>query len=138
MHLLENGLDVRISTIGLSMFPLIAPGDRIIITPQKDLNIGDLIVFARADTMICHRLAQVYTRDGIEYYCTRGDNCSAHDKPVTSDHVIGKVIRIERARVSLVRKILLFVYPVLRFGRLNVMVISSLLMVRNIVKRQTH
>ncbi len=135
--MLENGLDVRISTIGFSMFPLIAPGDRIIITPQKDLNIGDLIVFARADTMVCHRLAQVFTRDGIEYYCTRGDNCSAHDGPVTSDQIIGKVIRIDRARISLARKILLLVYPVLRFGRLNAMVVSALMMARNIVKRKT-
>lgn len=136
-NLLEDGFDVRISTLGLSMFPLIATGDRIIITPQKNLDIGDLIVFAREDTAVCHRIASVFARDGIGYYRTRGDNCSAFDEPITSDQVIGKVIRIERVRVSLARKILLFVYPVLRFVRLNEMAVSALLMVRNIVIRQS-
>jgi signal peptidase I len=135
--LLENGFAVRISTLGLSMFPHIAPGDRIIISPQKDFNIGDLIVFAQADTMVCHRLAHVFARDGIRYYRTRGDNCSALDEPVTSDQVIGKAIKVERPHISLARKVLLFIYPVLRFGRLNAMVVSALMMVRNIVKRQT-
>jgi signal peptidase I len=132
--LLENGFDIRISTLGLSMFPLIATGDMITITPQKDLNTGDLIVFTRADALVCHRLAHVFARDGVAYYLTRGDNCFAPDEPVTSDQVIGKVIRIDRVHFSLARRILLFAYPVLRFGRLNAMFVTTLTMLRNILK----
>ncbi|MEJ2683500.1 MAG: signal peptidase I [Candidatus Sulfobium sp.] len=132
--LLRNGFGVRISTLGLSMFPLIATGDRIVISPQRDFAIGDLVVFAKSDIMVCHRLAQVFAEDGIEYYRTRGDNCSGTDEPVPSDQIIGKVISIERARVSLARKILLFAYPVLRFARLNSLVVSVLITARNILE----
>lgn len=131
--LLRHGFDIRISTLGLSMFPLIASGDRIVITPQGEINIGDVIVFVRADAMVCHRLAHVFERDGIEYYVTRGDNCTDLDESVTSDQIVGKVIRIEREQVSLARRILLFAYPVLRFGRLNALVISGLTKAGNIL-----
>lgn len=132
--LLGNGFGVRISTLGLSMFPLIATGDKVVISPRRNFAVGDLVVFAASDVMVCHRLAQVFARDGIEYCRTRGDNCSSPDEPVPYDQIIGKVIGIERAHVSLVRRLLLLAYPVLRFARLNSLAVSGLMATSNVIK----
>ena len=136
--LLSRGFNVRVTTRGSSMFPLIATGDRITISPDINPDIGDVIAYKSHGDMICHRLMKVFEKDGIRYYRTLGDNCSGLDEPVTSDQIVGKVTGIKRERVSLARRVLLFVYPVLRFGRLNVMVISALIMARNIFKRRRH
>jgi hypothetical protein len=131
--LLENGFNVRMPTTGLSMFPLIQTGDRITITPQKDLAIGDLVVFAREDNVVCHELINIFERDGSKYYQTRGVGHFSLDEPVAVDQILGKVVRIERDNISLTRKSLLFLYPILKFGRLNAFLISVLMGVRDVL-----
>jgi len=128
--LLSNGMDVRISTRGLSMFPLVNTGDKITISPEKNIGIGDLMVFKRDEQMICHRLVRIFVKDGISYYQTHGDSFFHPDDPVTADQILGKVIRIERENVSFPRRVLLLIYPVLRFGRFNAFVINVLMKVR--------
>jgi len=130
--LLIDGFDVRISTRGPSMFPLIRTGDKITVNPEKNLNIGDIIVFKRDEQMVCHRLVKVFERDGIRYYQTRGDSHFNLDDPMTADQILGKVVRIERENVSLPRRILLLIHPALKFGRLNAIVISALIKIKNI------
>ena len=130
--LLKNGFDVRMPTIGLSMFPLIRTGDRITVTPQKDFAIGDLVVFAGEDNVVCHKLAKIFERDGIKYYQTRGVGHFGLDEPVTADQILGKVVRIERDNISLTRKSLLFIYPLLEFSRLNAVLISVMIRIRGI------
>ena len=131
--LLRSSYDVRINTRGSSMFPLIRTRDKITISPEKNPDIGDIIVFKRNDQMVCHRLVKVFERDGARYFQTRGDTHFSLDEPVLAAQILGKVTRIERGNVSLMRRILLFVYPVLRFGRLNATLISALIMVRNVL-----
>ena len=130
--LLIEGFDVRINTRGPSMFPLIRTGDKITVNPEKNLNIGDIIVFKRDEQMVCHRLVKVFERDGIRYYQTRGDSHFNLDDPMTADQILGKVVRIERENISLPRRILLLIHPVLKFGRLNAIVISALIKIKNI------
>jgi signal peptidase I len=130
--LLNNGIDVRINSRGLSMFPFIWTGDKITISPEKNLNIGDIIVFKRDDQTVCHRVVRVFEKDGIKYYQTRGDSHFNLDNPTTADQILGKVVRIERECVSLPRRILLFIHPALKFGRLNAIVISALIKIKNI------
>ncbi len=132
--LLGNGIDIRISTRGSSMCPLISTGDKITISPEKNLAIGDFIVFKRDDKMICHRLVRIMETNGIKYYLTRGDSFFGLDAPVSADQILGKVIRIERGNVSLVRRLLLLMYPALRFGRLNAVVINALTKFRAMFK----
>ena len=134
--LLENGFDVRMPTTGLSMFPLIRTGDRITVTPQKNLVIGDLVVFARADNIVCHKLVKIFERDDIKYYQTRGDSHFGLDEPVTIDQILGKVVSIERYKISLTRRILLFIYPLLTFSRLNAFLITVLIRIRGIFSSQ--
>jgi len=130
--ILNNGIDVRIETSGPSMLPFIRTGDKIIIRPEKKMNIGDIIVFKRDDQMVCHRVVRVFGKDGIKYYQTRGDTHFSPDEPVTADQILGKVVRIERENVSFARRSLLLIHPALKFGRLNAIVISALIKIKNI------
>jgi signal peptidase I len=128
--LLSSGMDVRTSTRGFSMYPLISTGDRITINAAKNLGIGDIIVFKRNDQMVCHRMVRVFEKDGMNYYQTRGDSFFNLDEPVTLDQILGKVIWIERENMSLPRRILLSIYPALKFGRFNAFVITALVKLR--------
>ena len=74
-----------------------------------------------------HKLIKIFEKDGIKYYQTRGDSHFGIDEPITADHILGKVVRIERDNISLTRKTLLFIYPLLKFSRLNAFVISVLI-----------
>jgi hypothetical protein len=125
--LLEEGFDIRISSLGSSMFPLIATGDKITISPEKSFVVGNLIVFTRGEQMVCHRLVKVFEKGGIKYYQARGDSFFCLDDPVTSDQILGRVTKIERENVSVLRRILLFVHPVLRFSKINAFVIAILI-----------
>ncbi|NJD54883.1 MAG: hypothetical protein FIA94_00580 [Nitrospirae bacterium] len=131
-ELLGNGYDVRISTRGMSMFPLVSTGDKITIAPGGNYEIGDLIVFKRDDQMVCHRLVRIFAKDGNNCYQTHGDSFFHPDDPVTADQILGKVIQIERANVSLPRRALLFMYPVLKFGRFNAYMVNALIKLRAI------
>jgi signal peptidase I len=132
-NLLNTGYDFRINTLGLSMFPLIKTGDKITMSAESNLYTGDIIVFERGDRMVCHRLVKVFEIDGIRYYQTRGDSHFDLDNPLTADQILGKVVRIERENVSLPRRILLFIYPLLGVGRLNALVITVLMRVRKLL-----
>src|SRR5208283_740764 len=129
--LLDTGIDVRIKTCGISMFPLIRTDDRIVITSDKNIHIGDMIVFKRGETMFCHRLARIFDNDGHRYFQTIGDSHFRLDEPITIDQILGKVVKIERENVSIVRRLLLLLHPALRFGRLNAIVINALIRIRN-------
>ena len=128
--LLANGYSVRIKTSGLSMCPLIWTGDKITISPQKNVNVGDVIVFNRGGRMVGHKVVRMFEKSGIQYYQTRGDSFFRVDEPITAGRILGKIIRIERGDIPLARRILLFVYPVLQFCRLNAILISALIRIR--------
>ena len=131
-ELLNIGFDVCINTRGLSMFPLIYTGDRITVSPEKNPVIGDIIVYKGNDQMVCHRLVKVFENCGTQYYQTRGDSFFSLDEPVTSDQILGRVTKIERENVSLVRRILILIHPVLKFGKINALVIAMLIKLRAI------
>src|SRR5574340_340831 len=130
-ELLNDGYNVRLRTCGPSMFPLIQTGDRITISPEEYFRIGSLIVFIRDEQMVCHRLLRVFEKGGVKYFQTRGDAFFCLDEPLTADQILGTVIWIERDNVSLRRRLLLFIYPVLRFGRLNAYLSVFLMKIRS-------
>jgi signal peptidase I len=129
--LLTDGYQVRIKASGLSMFPFISTGDRITISPPKDLTIGDIIVFNRGGQMVAHKLVKVFEKNGTRYYLTRGDSSLRLDQPITAGEILGKVTGIERARLSFARRVLLFIFPAVRFGRLNAVLVFALTRIRN-------
>lgn len=125
-ELLNDGFNVRISTRGPSMFPLIKTGDKITITPGKCFRVGDILVFKRDEQMVCHRLVRVFEKGGIKYCQTCGDSFFNLDEPITSHQIMGRVTKIERDDVSFVRRILILIHPVLKFSKLNASVIPIL------------
>jgi hypothetical protein len=130
--LLSDGYNVRVSTSGPSMFPLIKTGDKITISPGKYFSIGNLIVFNRAEQMVCHRLVRVFEKGGIKYYQTRGDSLFSLDDPVTSQQILGRVTKIERENVSLARRIVLLIHPILKFRKVDAFAIAILIKLKAI------
>jgi len=126
-ELLNDGFNVRISTRGPSMFPLIKTGDKITITPGKCFGVGDIIVFKRDEQMVCHRIVRVFEKGGIKHYQTRGDSFFSLDEPITSHQILGRVTKIERENVSFLRRSLLLIHPILKFSKLNAFVITILI-----------
>jgi signal peptidase I len=126
-ELLRNGVNVRIATRGSSMFPLIRTGDRITISPDTDMKIGDLVVFRRNGAMVCHRLVKIFEKEGTTHYQTRGDTVWGLDDPVLRHELLGKVIKIDMMSLSVARRTLLLIYPVIRHGRLNTVVLPALM-----------
>jgi hypothetical protein len=109
------------------MFPLIRAGDLITISPDTQPKIGDMVVFRRNGAMVCHRLVKMCEKDGIIHYQTRGDTVSSLDDPILRHEILGKVIRIDMMSLSLARRMLLLIYPVIRYGRLNAFVLPALM-----------
>lgn len=124
--LLENGISLRIRVTGASMFPIVRTGDKITIRHEKSPAVGDIIVFRREDRMVCHRLVRTFEKDGIKHYQTRGDAFYSPDEPIVGEQILGKVIRIDREHISLIRRLFLLFHPVLRHGRLNSVVVTAL------------
>jgi len=114
------------------MFPFINTGDRITVSPEKNPAIGDYILFKKNGQMVCHRLVKIFEKGGIRYYQTRGDTHFGLDELILADQILGKVIKIEREKVSLKRRILILTYPLLSIGSLNALVITLLMRVRNL------
>ena len=135
-ELLRDGYNVRVSTCGTSMFPLIKTGDKITISPGEYFCIGNLIVMTRDEQMVCHRLVRVFEKGGIKYYQTRGDSFFGLDEPVTVDQILGKVTRIEREDVSSARRSLILIHPLMKFSKLNAFVIAILIKLNAIFRLQ--
>ncbi len=130
--ILDGGYHASLPTIGSSMFPVIRTGDRITIEAVSGKpSIGDIIVFQSNGQMICHRLVKTFKKDGVQYYQTRGDAFFKRDMPITYEHIIGRVIQIQRTNVSIYRRILLILSPITnRFTILNAAVVRMLIKTR--------
>jgi len=92
-ELLDKGTSLRIKASGYSMYPAIKPGNTIIIkpVPHAELKCGMIIAWKRKKDIVVHRLVLAYESNGKKYYITRGDSCSASDRPVTTDMIAGRV-----------------------------------------------
>jgi hypothetical protein len=96
----RDGL-VRLHVTGLSMSPLLRPGDVVIVQPVEanTLRTGDVIVLRRASDVVTHRLIAVDARG----WQAKGDSTSLADAPVAAQAIVGRVAAFERggARVDL-------------------------------------
>jgi signal peptidase I len=89
-------------TAGLSMWPFLGPGERLIIkrVTAGDLRIGDLVIYREGDMTVCHRLVKK-TKSNREYLLyARGDSATRAPDPVRPEILIGRVVgRIKNGRV---------------------------------------
>lgn len=118
IHLLSEGHVVEIHAGGYSMFPLLRPGDKLVVQPQKgSLSCGDIIVFDRGDVLVAHRLIE-FRPDQV---VCKGDGFVTYDTPVDLRKVVGKVTHRIRKEVSVdlsLKRYVWFAKMMLRFPRI--------------------
>lgn len=131
--LIKKGINLRILVKGSSMFPILRTGDSVIVTFPDNLRKGDIILFRKDENIVCHRIMKIINIGGKVFYITRGDSLLYEDGPVSSEDIIGKVLVIERAQMTMPRRLLLFLYPLLRPRILNAILVRSLLTVKKLI-----
>lgn len=84
---------------GASMSPIFKEGDHMIVkyVKPRDLFMGDIIVYESGDKFIAHRfLYHKQGKDNISYISAKADNSSEEDAPFKAEHLLGRVIEINR------------------------------------------
>ncbi len=97
--ILNEEIPVTITTGGYSMWPVIRPGDRVVIDPLKGINpsAGDIVALRRDGGYVVHRVYEVITRDGRQLFCTQGDAVISPDEPSEATMIAGMVRSIVRS-----------------------------------------
>jgi len=84
----------RLRVTSWSMFPTLLKGDVIEVAPPDGVRPGDIVVFRRADMLVCHRLTGL----GPGEVRTQGDHARAPDPPVPRHELLAKVTAVIRGR----------------------------------------
>lgn len=103
--LLSEGKTIKVKANGYSMYPSVKPGSVIYIEPLGDAenpSAGEVLAWKRDSGFIVHRLVRSYEEGGRTLYVTRGDSCTSEDSPFFSEHIAGRVVRIENPDGKLV------------------------------------
>lgn len=104
---LKQGRTARFRAPGRSMHPTIRENETVIVKPASiaALSVGDIVLSRSGEKITAHRLI------GIDYepagasrpaaqrrprFITRGDACSVCDQPSGPEHLLGKVVAVER------------------------------------------
>jgi signal peptidase I len=89
---------IRLPAMGTSMVPAIQPGDVLSIQPvdPKEISLGDIVVYAREQMLVVHRIVKTFADLSKPYLVTRGDRLLRDDTPVLLDDLLGRVASIER------------------------------------------
>ena len=72
------------------MSPTITTNDLIIVKITKNVDVDDVITFEEGDILVTHR---VVTKNG-QGFITKGDANNEKDKQITSEQIVGKVVRV--------------------------------------------
>lgn len=73
-----------------SMKTKINPGDWIIVKKSDNFKIDDIVTFKQDNDFITHRIVETYKQT----YITKGDANPSKDDPISSDQIVGKVVKI--------------------------------------------
>jgi signal peptidase I len=95
--------EARLAVSGSSMLPSLWPGDILEIhrVAAADISKGDIVVFAREDHLIVHRVLRM-TRVGEHLtISTRGDRSARVDAPISDTELLGRVQSIKRGDRSI-------------------------------------
>lgn len=97
-ELLKEGITLKVTAGGLSMFPFLRKGDIIYFKKQKTENYkkGDIIVFKTSEKFIAHRLIKLKNEKNKIMVICKGDSLLKYDKAFPVNQILGKVISVER------------------------------------------
>jgi signal peptidase I len=89
---------IRLPAVGTSMVPAIHPGDLLSIQPidPKEVTLGDVVVYAREQVLVVHRVVRTSAGSSEPYLVTRGDRSLRDDAPIHAGELLGRVVSIER------------------------------------------
>lgn len=98
IQLLQDGYSIRVPVQGYSMFPLLFPGDRILIepTPYTEVKTGQIILFQSGSRLVAHRVLATNMQKN-QLLC-KGDSNLLPDEPIASGKVLGRVTRYYRKK----------------------------------------
>ena len=88
---------ITIDAQGVSMAPLIRPGDRLTLQllPPQMLRAGEVFAFQREGAIVVHRLVTKRLTGGVWKYCEKGDGLTGWSWVPEGD-VLGRVEEIQR------------------------------------------
>lgn len=93
---LDKGIPFRFRAKGFSMAPFIRDGDIVTVSPLSGSSpgLGDVVAFIHPETkrLIIHRVVG----KSLKSYKIKGDNISQGDGPITKEHIMGLVTKVER------------------------------------------
>ena len=88
-----------------SMKPTLNEGDIVFVKESKEIQENDIIAFREQNSVVTHRVFEVYKENGEDYYITKGDANSGTDTRLLSiSDVEGKYV----FKIPFVGRIILF------------------------------
>ena len=88
-----------------SMKPTLNEGDIVFVKESKEIQENDIIAFREKNSVITHRVYEIYQEDGKDYYITKGDANSGTDTQLLeSSNIEGKYV----FKIPFVGRIILF------------------------------
>jgi hypothetical protein len=81
------------------MYPTIRDGETVTVKPVEADKVrrGDILLYRTASRMFAHRVVRIEVKSGRERVFTlRGDALSACDAPVSAEHILGRIVSVER------------------------------------------
>lgn len=92
---IKGGIKTLVVLSG-SMEPKIHTGSVVVVKPEKEYKVGDVITFGentKTKKPTSHRIYEIKDSDGVKTYITKGDANNAPDqKPVAESEIMGKVL----------------------------------------------
>ena len=73
-----------------SMADTIEKGDWIIVKYSDEIKLNDIVTYKEGNDYITHRVIESYG----EVFTTKGDANNTKDEPITSEQIVGKVVKI--------------------------------------------
>ena len=108
-QLLDDGKTVQVAVHGMSMFPLLLPGDKVQIRKSEfeQIRPGQVVVFEKEGNWIAHR---VMVKDKKQSnLITHGDGLPRNDEPISFQNVKGTILKVVKSRSPFSRTINTFV-----------------------------
>jgi signal peptidase I len=101
-EILRRFSSLRLQVTGHSMLPSVWPGDVLLIKrcPLDKASPGDIVLYAREQRLVVHRVISAATNLGETRLVTQGDASLTPDSPISAAEFLGKVSQIVRAGKS--------------------------------------